>query len=129
MYGAYRFEVGAALPMETDWGWLARDVGVVPRRRRGSARRLLRRIVVLSLNALAILCGYLSFGFSLALMSGNGAANQTPATAAMFLLAFLFCVVSIAVSNYFLDTHRPAQAFTIAVAPPLLFLLLLLISF
>ena len=115
--------------MEADWGWFSRDVGVAPRRRRSSVRRIVRRIMVLLLNAVAILCGYLSFGFSLVLMSGNGGANETPAAAAMFLLEFLFCMVSIAVSNYFLDTRRPAQALTIALAPPLCFVLLLLISF
>jgi hypothetical protein len=119
----------AGLPMDIDWGWFERDVGVVPRRRRGGARRMARRIMVLLLNAVAILCGYLSFGFSLVLISGNGSANQTPAAAAMFLLAFLFCMISIAMSNYFLDTRRPAQAITIALAPPLVFLLLVLISF
>ena len=117
------------LPMDVEWGWFAADVGVVARRRRRSPRRLVRRVAVLLLNALAVACGYFSFGFSLVLMSGNTLPNQTPAASALFLLEFLFCMISIAVSHHCLDTRRPAQAITIGLAPPLCFVLLLLISF
>ena len=108
---------------------LAAAYFVIPMHRRPRRRVLpvLRRLALMLVNLAAIACSYLSFGLSVALMEGIGQADRTPALSILFLPEFLFCIVSIAVSHYFLDTHRRSQAFAMAAAPLLAFALLVLI--
>ena len=91
-------------------------------------RRTLRRLLLLALNVLAIGAGYFAFGFSLVQISSSTQAGQIPATAGLFLLEFIFCVVSVVISHYYLSTSRHSRAYMIALAPTFVFVLLILLS-